>query len=64
MSESEGRKEVYEDWKRIIGRIFLDNQDEMSENMKDREGCEIKCMVRGVISGWGQDQNIQLKGYK
>ena len=47
--------------KPIIATIFLDNYDEITQNMNDTQRSEINSMVTRVISRWAQDYNILLQ---
>ena len=66
MTETERTNELYEDSKPIIATIFLDNYDEITQNMNDTQRSEINSMVTRVISRWAQDytyllQTLQLR---
>ncbi|MET2735438.1 DHH family phosphoesterase [Staphylococcus epidermidis] len=63
MTETERTNELYEDSKPIIATIFLDNYDEITQNMNDTQRSEINSMVTRVISRWAQDYNIYFKRY-
>ena len=52
MTETERTNELYEDSKPIIATIFLDNYDEITQNMNDTQRSEINSMVTRVISRW------------
>ncbi|MBL7564475.1 DHH family phosphoesterase [Staphylococcus saccharolyticus] len=55
--------ELYEDSKPIIATLFLDNYDEITQNMNDTQRSEINSMVTRVISRWAQEYNIYFKRY-
>jgi len=55
--------ELYEDSKPNIATLFLDNYDEITQNMNDTQRSEINSMVTRVISRWAQEYNIYFKRY-
>ncbi|ARB78746.1 MULTISPECIES: DHH family phosphoesterase [Staphylococcus] len=54
---------LYEDSKPIIATLFLDNYDEITQNMNDTQRSEINSMVTRVISRWASEYNIYFKRY-
>ena len=54
---------LYEDSKPIIATLFLDNYDEITQNMNDTQRSEINSMVTRVISRWASEYNIYFKCY-
>lgn len=48
---------------RLLQQYFLDNYDEITQNMNDTQRSEINSMVTRVISRWAQDYNIYFKRY-
>ena len=55
--------ELYEESKPIIATLFLDNYDEITQNMNDTQRSEINSMVTRVISRWASEYNIFFKRY-
>ncbi|TKW75272.1 MAG: DHH family phosphoesterase, partial [Staphylococcus hominis] len=55
--------ELYEDSKPIIATQFLDNYDEITQNMNDTQRSEINSMVTRIISRWATEYNIYFKRY-
>lgn len=55
--------ELYEESKPIIATLFLDNYDEITQNMNDTQRSEINSMVTLVISRWASEYNIYFKRY-
>lgn len=55
--------QLYEDSKPIIVTLFLDNYDEITQNMNDKQRSEINSMVTRVISRWASEYNIYFKRY-
>ncbi|MDT3973092.1 DHH family phosphoesterase, partial [Staphylococcus saprophyticus] len=55
--------ELYESSKPIIATLFLDNYDEITQNMNDTQKSEINSMVTRVISRWATEHNIYFKRY-
>ncbi|MDH8806274.1 DHH family phosphoesterase [Staphylococcus warneri] len=55
--------QLYEDSKPIIATLFLDNYDEITQNMNDTQRSEINSMVTRVISRWASEYNIYFKRY-
>ena len=51
MTETERTNELYEDSKPIIATIFLDNYDEITQNMNDTQRSEINSMVTREVVG-------------
>ncbi len=46
---------------RIIATLFLDNYDEITQNMNDTQRSEMNLMVTRVISRWATEYNIFFK---
>ncbi|MEX2948344.1 DHH family phosphoesterase [Staphylococcus warneri] len=55
--------QLYEDSKPIIATLFLDNYDEITQNMNDTQRSEINSMVTRVISRWASEYGIFFKRY-
>ena len=55
--------QLYEDSKPIIATLFLDNYDEITQNMNDTQRSEINSMVTRVISRWASEYNVYFKRY-
>ena len=63
ITESVHTNELYEDSKPIIATLFLDNYDEITQNMNDTQRSEINSMVTRHCSRWAQEYNIYFKRY-
>ena len=55
--------ELYNESKPIIATLFLDNYDEITQNMNDTQRSEINSMVTRVISRWASEYDIYFKRY-
>src|SRR5699024_5731287 len=55
--------ELYEESKPVIATLFLDNYDEITQNMNDTQRSEINSMVTRVISRWASEYDIYFKRY-
>ncbi|REI10546.1 hypothetical protein DOS71_05495 [Staphylococcus felis] len=56
-------QKAYDDQQPIIATLFLDNYDEITQNMNDTQRSEINTMVTRVISRWAQEYNVYFKRY-
>ena len=63
ITEEVKTNELYEESKPIIATLFLDNYDEITQNMNDTQRSEINSMVTRVISRWASEYNIYFKRY-
>ena len=63
ITEEVETRDLYEDSKPIIATLFLDNYDEITQNMNDTQRSEINSMVTRIISRWAQEYNIFFKRY-
>ena len=63
ITEEEHTNELYEESKPIIATLFLDNYDEITQNMNDTQRSEINSMVTRIISRWATEYNIYFKRY-
>mgnify|MGYP002715329388 FL=1 len=63
ITEEVHTNELYEESKPIIATLFLDNYDEITQNMNDTQRSEINSMVTRVISRWASEYNIYFKRY-
>ncbi|KIX90825.1 hypothetical protein TP70_04930 [Staphylococcus microti] len=63
MTEETEIRQEYEDQQPIIATLFLDNYDEITQNMNDTQRSEINAMVTRVISRWAQSHNVYFKRY-
>ena len=55
--------DLYEESKPIIATLFLDNYDEITQNMNDTQRSEINSMVTRVISRWAEEHDVYFKRY-
>ena len=63
ITEEVHTNELYEESKPIIATLFLDNYDEITQNMNDTQRSEIYSMVTRIISRWATEYNIYFKRY-
>ncbi|UXU64253.1 DHH family phosphoesterase [Staphylococcus agnetis] len=63
VSEEAEIRQAYDDEQPIIATLFLDNYDEITQNMNDTQRSEINSMVTRVISRWAQEHNVYFKRY-
>ncbi|QPA24301.1 DHH family phosphoesterase [Mammaliicoccus fleurettii] len=56
-------QQAYDDQHPIIATLFLDNYDELTQNMNDTQRSEINSMVTRVISRWAQEHDVFFKRY-
>lgn len=61
MTEEATIQQAYDDQQPIIATLFLDNYDEITQNMNDTQRSEINSMVTRVISRWAQEHNVYFK---
>ncbi len=63
ITEEVQTNQLCEDSKPIIMTLFLDNYDEITQNMNDTQRSEINSMVTRVISRWTSEYGIFFKRY-
>lgn len=63
ITEEVHTNELYQESKPIIATLFLDNYDEITQNMNDTQRSEINSMVTRVISRWASEYDIYFKRY-
>lgn len=63
ITEEVHTNELYNESKPIIATLFLDNYDEITQNMNDTQRSEINSMVTRVISRWASEYDIYFKRY-
>ena len=63
ITEEVHTNELYEESKPIIATLFLDNYDEITQNMNDTQRSEINSMVTRIISRWATEYIIYFKRY-
>lgn len=63
ITEEATLQQAYDDQQPIIATLFLDNYDEITQNMNDTQRSEINSMVTRVISRWAQEHNVYFKRY-
>lgn len=63
MTEEATIQQAYDDQQPIIATLFLDNYDEITQNMNDTQRSEINSMVTRVISRWAQEHSVYFKRY-
>ncbi len=55
--------ELFEESKPVIGTIFLDNYDEITQNMSDANRTEMNSMMTTAINTWAEENNVFVKRY-
>ena len=45
----------------VIGYIFLDNYDEMTQGILDQEKAQVSALVSSIVTTWAQEHNILLR---
>jgi len=55
--------ELYENEKPIIATIFLDNYDEITQNMNDSQRSEVNSIITNVINDWSTRYELYVKRY-
>lgn len=55
--------ELYENEKPIIATIFLDNYDEITQNMNDSQRSEVNSLITNVINNWSTRYELYVKRY-
>ncbi|RIN94564.1 hypothetical protein BU005_03340, partial [Mammaliicoccus sciuri] len=63
ITESSRVYELYENEKPIIATIFLDNFDEITQNMNDSQRSEINSLITSVIDDWSSRYQLFIKRY-
>lgn len=63
ITESSRVYELYENEKPIIATIFLDNYDEITQNMNDSQRSEINSLITSVIDDWSSRYQLFIKRY-
>ncbi|WP_163538792.1 DHH family phosphoesterase [Gracilibacillus sp. YIM 98692] len=54
-------QELYEQEKTVLGIIFLDNYEEMTQNMDDTAKSHINSQVTSILNNWSNEHGIYLK---
>lgn len=57
-------EQLYDEAKPIIGILFLDNFDEITQNMADAQRTEINSMMSTEINKWAEENNVYIKRYQ
>lgn len=55
--------DLYEDTKPVIGMIFLDNYDEITQNLSDAVRTELNSMMTTEINNWAEENHVYVKRY-
>lgn len=63
VTESSRVFDLYDNNKPIIATIFLDNFDEITQNMNDSQKSEINSLVTSVINDWSNRYQLYVKRY-
>ena len=50
--------EVYEESQPVIGMVFLDNYDEITQNMNDANRTEMNSMMTNAVNEWAAENHI------
>ncbi|MDZ5471667.1 DHH family phosphoesterase [Bacillus sp. 31A1R] len=54
-------EKLYEDERTVIGIIFLDNYDELTQGMDDQTRSSLNSLVTSILNKWAQDYGVFLK---
>ncbi|WP_409290859.1 DHH family phosphoesterase [Peribacillus sp. SCS-37] len=54
-------EKLYEDERTVISIIFLDNYDDLTQNMDDHRRSSINSLVTSLLNRWSQENGIFLK---
>lgn len=57
-------RQLFEDSKPVIGIMFLDNFDEVTQNMTDAQRTEINSLMSMEINKWAEMNNVYIKRYQ
>ncbi|MBM7095386.1 DHH family phosphoesterase [Bacillus sp. H-16] len=60
-TEEQEIKELFERDKTVIGLIYLDNYDEVTQGMEDQLRSKLLTHVTNVLNSWAKDQDIFLR---
>ncbi|EKU48152.1 DHH family phosphoesterase [Staphylococcus massiliensis] len=63
ITEEVQTSQLFEDQRPIIATLFLDNYDEITQNMNDTQRSEINSMVTRVINRWATEHDVYFKRY-
>lgn len=63
VTEYVGVKKEYEEYKPVIGWLFLDNYDEAVKDLDDREISALDSMITTYLSNWAHENNIFYKKF-
>ncbi|WP_239738185.1 DHH family phosphoesterase [Mammaliicoccus sp. H-M32] len=63
ITESSHVYELYENEKPIIATIFLDNYDEITQNMNDSQRSEVNSIITRVVDDWSSRYQLFIKRY-
>ncbi len=55
--------EVYEESQPVIGMVFLDNYDEITQNMNDANRTEMNSMMTNAVNEWAAENHIYVKRF-
>ncbi|GGB09504.1 DHH family phosphoesterase [Macrococcus hajekii] len=55
--------EVFEKSKPVVGMLFLDNYDEITQNMSDANRTEMNSMMTNEINQWAAENHIYVKRF-
>lgn len=57
-------RQLFEDSKPVIGIMFLDNFDEVTQNLTDAQRTEINSLMSMEINKWAEINNVYIKRYQ
>ncbi len=61
ITEQAALEQMYQEEKPVIGIIFLDNYDEVTQAMDDQERGSLNNRIASLLNEWAQDQGVFLK---
>src|SRR5690606_22971816 len=53
--------QLYESERTVLGIIFLDNYDEVTQGMDDQRKSALNSHVTSIVNNWGNDNGVFLK---
>ncbi|MBD8071256.1 DHH family phosphoesterase [Bacillus sp. PS06] len=54
-------EKLYEDERTVLGVIFLDNYDEVTQGMDDQKKSQINSQVTSILNNWASENGVYLK---
>ncbi|WP_100374315.1 DHH family phosphoesterase [Bacillus sp. FJAT-45037] len=61
VTEKEKTEELYEETKTVVGLIYLDNYDEVTQGMEDQVRSRLMSQVTSALNSWANENDILLR---